>query len=235
MKKILLILVIALCNLFTIYAQDVINPPKFDFFTTSTGGYDTLVTRNFNHFYLSWNWGSEGSKLDKALMMNGYHGFPFDKNDVDENMLTINNTYFDEVNAKYYIVGGYNADLVLNAHCLHLEPTITVDSTQNFIPRAGDTTGAVFGWLNKNTGTNGTSGTIDFDRFILNRTSVTSPTLVLSNVWKKNALHWLDYDTRYNSDKFTNDVIENGTIDEDSLIDSVILEEPWTADQFSTK
>jgi hypothetical protein len=74
-----------------------------------------------------------------------------------------------------------------------------VDSTDNFEPRAGDTTGAVFGWLNKSIGTNGSLGNSEFDRFILNRNSVSSPTIVLNNIWKDNILKWLDYEGTFSS------------------------------------
>jgi hypothetical protein len=80
---------------------------------------------------------------------------------------------------------------------LHLEPSLTVDSTQNFKPRFGDNTGAVFGWYDKFVGDTVGLGNDDFSRFLLNKNSVTTPTLVLSNIWKGDILKWLDYDGTY--------------------------------------
>jgi len=148
MKKILLILVIALCNLFTIYAQDVINPPKFDFFTTSTGGYDTLVTRNFNHFYLSWKWDTPGRKLDDALGIIYYHDNYNCKYDISAPFTDSNKfiPYHRKVTQLPYITGGRKHNLMLNAQSMYYFPVIETDSTDLFTPRPYDSSGAVFGW-----------------------------------------------------------------------------------------
>jgi len=97
------------------------------------------------------------------MLMNGYHDFPFVNLDYKNNMLIIQQPDNDTLK----IVAGHDADVVLNAHCLHLEPTLTVDSTDNFTPKAGDTTGAVFGWYNKSIGINGAIGDTNFDKLIL--------------------------------------------------------------------
>jgi hypothetical protein len=69
---------------------------------------------------------------------------------------------------------------------------IEVDSTSNFVPRAFDSTGSVFGFLNKNKvvildpNENDSS---DYHFALLNKSSITSgPEIVLSNIWKNNIL-----------------------------------------------
>jgi hypothetical protein len=176
-------------------AQDVINPPKFEYFIPTNSHYSD-INHNTAPYLLGWNWGSLNSAMDQALGINSYHDFPFDvTTDVKENILVIQPPYLDPT---YKITGGYNANLVLNAHCLHLEPTINIDSTENFKPRFGDKTGAVFGWRYKTVGDTVPIGD-DFSRFILYKNSVTSPTLVLKDIWKGDILKWLDYDGTFSS------------------------------------
>ena len=131
-----------------LFAQDKIDPPKFDYLiqnNTPTSYWDYIYHGN-TPYILGWNWSSKGAALDNALQMNTYHDFPFTETDVKENLLLIQQTNEDPT---YKITAGHNTDVVLNAHCLHLEPTIAVDSTESFKPRYGDNTGAVFGSIRR--------------------------------------------------------------------------------------
>ena len=116
-----------------LFSQNIIDPPKLPHNFNDPGIYD----RNFdkNNFLLGWNWGQEGEKLDRSMMINGYHDFPFNNNNVKDSTLIIPNTWVHDIispsdTIKYYIAGSHDGDVVLNAHCLQLEPTLTVDSTQ---------------------------------------------------------------------------------------------------------
>ncbi|OGU56833.1 MAG: hypothetical protein A2X64_07415 [Ignavibacteria bacterium GWF2_33_9] len=202
-----------------LFAQDLINPPKFDYLIQNnipTCYWDYIYHGN-SPYILGWNWSSKGAALDNALQMNTYHDFPFTQTDVKHNLLLIQPPNEDPT---YKIVSGHNQNYILNAHCLHLEPTITVDSTENFKPRFGDITGAVFAWTYKTVGDTVSSGD-DFSRFILHNNSVSSPTLVLKDIWKGNILKWLDYCG--NDIGITNDITlgihesENSEIDIDSF------------------
>ncbi|OGU59862.1 MAG: hypothetical protein A2X64_04115 [Ignavibacteria bacterium GWF2_33_9] len=73
MKKIIILIIIAFCNLIIINAQDVINPPKFSYFSSTVGRYDTLIYRSARPYVLGYNWGSQGARLDEALGINYYH------------------------------------------------------------------------------------------------------------------------------------------------------------------
>lgn len=193
MKKFIIVgtITLILSSLF-LFSQDVINPPKFDYLiqnNTPTSYWDYIYHGN-TPYILGWNWSSTGSTLDNALQMNTYHDFPFTQTDVKHNLLLIQPPNEDTT---YKIVSGHNQNYILNAHCLHLEPTITVDSSENFKPRFGDKTGAVFGWTYKTVGDTVPVGD-DFSRFILYKNSVASPTLVLKDIWKGDILNWLDYD-----------------------------------------
>jgi hypothetical protein len=82
-------------------------------------------------------------KLDSAMDMNFYHNFYFGDTNSINNSLNI-------PQIKNSVIAGRNKDRTINAHALYLEPTIDVDSTDNFQPRVGDSTGAVFGFRNRN-------------------------------------------------------------------------------------
>ncbi len=183
MKKIIIIAVFfaAIC---VVYTQNILTPP-----TILKDSDSTYIEKENKTFLLGWNWGSEGRLLDEALYINAYHDLRLDRTDYKNNILLIH-AQPDNIS------GGHNSANLLNSHALHLEPTIIVDSTNDFKPRYGDETGAVFGfnYRNFNYGDTVSSG-IDFSRFILNRnTSIGSNgVIVLDSIWDGTILRWLDY------------------------------------------
>lgn len=197
MKKLILFMYLVLIlSAEGLLCQDLLDPPKLNVVDTSTA-----INRN-RDFFLGWNWGSPGLKLDTSLLINSYHNFPVNSTLVKTNMkvmevpgdgtnLTVpNNTWGTG------LIGGRNSNNVWLGQSLHLEPTLTVDSTDNFIPRAGDKTNAVFGFEYRNI----TVGSIisdstqpNFSRYLLNQTGVTSPIRVLDNIWNGSILTWLNY------------------------------------------
>ena len=80
MKKILLVLLLP----FAISAQNIIDP--LPIISDTTGNYD-VIEREQDKFIIGWNWGSEGEKLDDAMYMNSYHGYPFGTTNVGDSML----------------------------------------------------------------------------------------------------------------------------------------------------
>ncbi len=48
------------------------------------------------------------------------------------------------------VSGGRDSKFILNAHSQIIYPVIDVDSTSDFVPREFDSTGSVFGFMNKN-------------------------------------------------------------------------------------
>lgn len=57
-----------------LFSQNIIDPPPI--VTDTTGNFDVIDPVQ-HKFILGWNWGSPGKKLDDALYMNFYHGYPF--------------------------------------------------------------------------------------------------------------------------------------------------------------
>ncbi len=182
MKKIIFLLLIINLNL--LISQDLINPPKLQRLDTTTA-----IDRS-NSFVKGWNWGSPGQKLDSALLMNSYHDFPESSTDTKFDMKNM------EVPGDWgsNIIGGRNSNNVFLGLSLHLEPTIKVDSTYNFRPRFGDINGSVFGFYNRNftVGDTVNSG-LDFSRYKLKPTGITTPVRILDNAWNGNVLRYLDY------------------------------------------
>lgn len=194
LKLILLSLIFVTVNL--AISQDLLDPPKIQGLYTTT-----VIDRNTNYF-MGWNWGNQGKKLDTSLLMNSYHNYPIGSFDVksfmkvmevpgDGTKITVpNNTWGNG------LIGGRNSNNAWLGQSLHLEPTLTVDSTDNFVPRAGDKTNAVFGFEYRNT----TIGSIlndssltNFSRYLLDQTGVTTPIRVLDNIWNGSILTWLNY------------------------------------------
>ncbi len=126
---------------YNIFSQDIIDPPKLIQFETTT-----LVDRSINHFIRAWNWGGPGAMLDSAMFINTYHGFIFDSDDYLEDTHLM--TRPDSCYAR--LIGGRAKNFVFNAHCLYLEPTLDIDSTQEFVPASWNKSGAVFGFPYKN-------------------------------------------------------------------------------------
>ena len=192
MKK-LLICLVAIVSIISAYSQDIIDPPKLPTDFNDSTIYDKNFTNT--NFIRGWSFGTPGRKLDEAMYMNYYLMGIFPQWD---------NTY-QYTDSSFYIknhrrtvvidsvVGGRNGTCILNAHSIYLEPTIIVDSTNNFKPRQGDSTGAVFGWYYRNFDVGDTTN--DFNRFLLYDSNLTNgPEIVLDSIWNGSIIRWLDYD-----------------------------------------
>ncbi|OGU41382.1 MAG: hypothetical protein A2X61_13015 [Ignavibacteria bacterium GWB2_35_12] len=166
-----------------LFAQDIIDPPPLSCVN------DTVIQREFNHFIRGFNFYNPGRKLDEAMNMNYCHSLWYGETDLFNNPYNI-------PTIKNYVIRGRDVDRTINGHALYLEPTLTVDSTENFKPRFGDKSGAVFGFRNRNFDVGDTvSSGVDFSRFKLLKENIGSaPALVLSNIWDGKILHYLDYD-----------------------------------------
>ncbi len=168
------------------YSQDLINPPVLQNIDTCQ-----RVNHGSLGFVKGWNWGSPGARIDSALNINFYHNIDYSSSDYIPNMNLV-------APLRGKIVGGRNADVVFNALSLHLEPTLKVDTSDNFKGRTGDNTGAVFGFKYRNFSVGDTvSSWNDFGRFILHRDRpVTYPVKVLDSIWDGSILRWEDYDDK---------------------------------------
>ncbi len=187
MKKYFILAALLCFSSILLYSQNIIDPPKLSQFDTSP-----VVDKNFNGFIIGWNWGTPGAMLDSAMYINTYHGFDFESDDYLED------TYVMVPPVKWdsYIVGGRNNNYIFNAHCLYFDPSLIVDTSQSFIPRANDNTGAVMGFMDRDSivsqieiEPNGNGHLVLFQN-CLNDDSAK----VLSNIWKNDCLRWLDYD-----------------------------------------
>lgn len=164
------------------YSQNVIDPPILPIGFDSTALFD----RNFNDttFILGWNWGSPGRALDEAMRINFYHDGYGDETTMET--YTSSDSCIPGHRKAVQVTGvsgGRSGGFILNAHSLMLYPTITVDSTQSFVPRAFDNTGSVFGFMNKNKVrilNSSQSANKDYHFVLLDKDSVpTNPVIVL--------------------------------------------------------
>ncbi len=135
MKKLLLLLFVPIMLL----GQNKIDP--LPILTDTTANYD-IIDPVQHDFILGWNWGTPGKKLDDALLMNLYHGYPTAGQ-------SSNDDYADSIrviqNLKGDIIGGRLSDAIFNTQSLYLEPTIkvvTADSPTEFIPTLRNKNGA---------------------------------------------------------------------------------------------
>ena len=182
MRKYVIIFVMMLFVV-NIYAQNNIDPPPIDSIAQSG-----LIQRNFDGFIKGWNWGSEGKELDKALGINFYHGGIHNgHSDYKDSVLTAILPHVEGI-----IGNGRNANQIFVALGIHIEPTIIVDSTENFRPRFGDRSGSVFGFNDRDFTLGDTS--TDFERFVLHKNNLNQPKVVLKDIWDGTVLRWLDYD-----------------------------------------
>lgn len=174
---------------FSCYCQNIIDPPRLPIGFDSTALFDR--TFNDTTFILGWNWGSPGRALDEAMRINFYHD-GYEPGVTDSSDYTSDTLYIPNHRKAVQVTGvsgGRNSKFILNAHSQILYPVIEVDSTSDFVPRAFDNTGSVFGFLNKNKvvilepNENDSS---DYHFVMLDKDSITTPEIVLSNVWKNN-------------------------------------------------
>ncbi|MDT3739533.1 MAG: hypothetical protein RO257_08545 [Candidatus Kapabacteria bacterium] len=177
------------------YSQNIIDPPVLPIGFDSTALFDR--TFNDTTFIRAWNWGSPGRALDEALRINFYHDgyepgvttqaqYTGDTLTADSLLYIPNHRKAVQVTG---VSGGRDSKFILNAHSQIIYPVIEVDSTSDFVPRAFDRTGSVFGFTNKSkvrilNSSQNTSK--DYHFALLDKDSVTSPEIVLSNIWKNN-------------------------------------------------
>ena len=181
-----------------IFSQDTIDPPRLPINFNNPEIFD----RNFNDttFILGWNWSSFGRRLDEAMRINYFHQ-GYDLSYDNDSTFTHSSLYIPNHRKAVQVTGvsgGRKKYFILNAHSLMLYPVITIDSTSGFIPREFDSTGSVFGFLNKNkvrilNSSQDTSK--DYHFAMLDKDSVTTHEIVLSNAWKNNILRFLNYDS----------------------------------------
>ncbi|MGA2296305.1 MAG: hypothetical protein ABSG15_02025 [FCB group bacterium] len=224
MKNLILAVLATIIVVFTATAQDIVDPPKL--FNKDTSA---VIISNIKEFPRGWNWGSPGRKLDSAMYVKYYHELKLYENQTDyidsaraiqplsKVVITPNYTPFDTTyDTSYVNIVGRNNNYQFNSIALHLEPTIVVDSNDNtFQPRAGDGTGAVFGFYYRDFDVGDT--VTDFNRFVLHcDRPVTYPRVVLNNIWDGTILRWLDYDggdIDHHNQGRTNDDSLNGVTD----------------------
>ena len=188
MKILLLFLLIPIISL----SQNKIDP--LPIVTDTTGNY-SIIDPIQHHFILGWNWGSPSKKLDDALYMNFYHGYPTagqDNNDDYADNIRISQALGQD------IIAGRLHNVTFNTQSLYLEPTIKVinpNSGQEFFPTLRNRDGAVFGFQKKqkikllNDPLHP-----DFGRALLYKDSVTSGSaVVLDSVWSDQILRYYNY------------------------------------------
>ena len=229
MKDLILLLMITLS--IDLFSQNTIDPPNLFLIQNDSLHQDTGILNGGpqTKFIIGWNWSSLGVKLDDALNINTYHDYDISHSATDcRDSLNV-------IQSFHTILCNQEKNLPFTALSLYLNPTITVDSTKHFKPRPYNNDGAIFGFCNKNKvrildSNQHTDSEYPFA--ILNKDSVPygTSTLVLSNVWKKDALHYLNKttdvstNTLLNGERFylTINLKSNEAIP-DSLRDSVIL------------
>ncbi|HPO62585.1 MAG TPA: hypothetical protein PK762_05835 [Candidatus Kapabacteria bacterium] len=146
--KINIILVLAILivfNYFNIISQDIIDPPKLIQLET-----ESIVQKEPDRFVRGWTCGFPGNMLDSAMFINTYYSYHHDyyqgTNNSTHNLLIINRPGHYES----YLVAGRDENVAFNTQSLYLEPSLEVDTTQNFVPRENDNTGAAMGFLKGN-------------------------------------------------------------------------------------
>lgn len=116
---------------YLLFSQDKIDPPSV--LSDTTDNY-SLIINHQDRFIIGWNWGTPGRKLDSALNINFYHGYPKEGTPSDDE-------YIDSIiiaqNAEEDIIGGRPQNSTFNSESMYLEPTIEVitpDSPREFQP-----------------------------------------------------------------------------------------------------
>ncbi len=190
-NKNLLVAIFIILGCYSLLSQDIIDPPKLNQLVNSN-----IIKREQNKFIRGWTCGSPGNMLDSAMFINTYCGYENDSlqgvNQCTYDLLFITRPGHSENN----IVGGRNNYSIFNAHSLYLDPSLVVDTTQGFVPRPNENTGAVMGFLDKDTTVsdtaidqNGNGHLLLYQNYLYD-----DSVKVLSNIWKNDCLRWLDYD-----------------------------------------
>ena len=195
--------VIILSSNINIFSQVKIDPPKLSQFNDTT-----IVQREPDRFVRGWTCASHGNMLDSAMFINTYYGYPYDwmedSNESVHNVLVIDRPgHWDSG-----LVEGRSNNVIFNTQSLYLEPSLEVDTTQNFNPRANDISGEAMGFLYRNNVVSHDSIDINGNGYlVLQKNNLpTDSVVVLSNIWKNDCLRW------YNA-KETNHINENSTED----------------------
>ena len=185
---------IALLLPILLIAQDKIDP--LPIISDTTDNYDIIYPHQ-EDFFLGWNWGTPSEKLDDALFMNFYHGYPSNSSDN-------NDDYADSVliiqNIDGDIVSGRPSSAIFNSQSLYLEPAIDVvhpDNSIDFAPTLRNENGAIFGFLGKDDEIIYSNNPVDpdFGRVFFYKDSITSlPKVVLDSIWPKNLLRFYNYE-----------------------------------------
>ena len=147
-KYILLVLAtILIFNCYNIFSQDIIDPPKLGQLES-----DTIIQREPDRFVRGWTIGAPGNMLDSAMFINTYYSYHpnyyLDSNKSTHNLLIINRPGLGY--EEHSIVGGRDNNVLFNTQSIYLEPSLEVDTTQSFVPRENDNTGAAMGFLKGN-------------------------------------------------------------------------------------
>lgn len=189
MKKLLIILMIP----FVSFGQNKIDP--IPILTDTTANYD-IIDPIQHDFILGWNWGTPGKKLDDALLMNLYHGYPTSGQ-------SSNDDYADSIrviqNLKGDIIGGRLSDAIFNTQSFYLEPTIKVvrdDSPNEFIPTLRNSNGAIFGFQEKSNELKYINDPLhpDFGKVFLYKDSMTAlPKVILDSIWSDDIIRYFNY------------------------------------------
>lgn len=188
MKKFLILLLFPLISL----GQNKIDPPSI---ITDTTAYYDILRPNQDKFFIGWNWGTPGKKLDDAMYINMYHGYP--------KVLSGNNDdYADNISIVQPVGGGVvsgrPSGALFNSQSLYLEPTIKVinpESGNEFFPTQRNKEGAVFGFQKRNK-IKLINDPIhpEFGRVLLYKDSVTTgSSIVLDSIWPRNLLRFYNY------------------------------------------
>jgi hypothetical protein len=202
-----------------LYSQDIIDPPRlFDKSAqnwVAYTGHSIYLPDKFytgKDFLLAWNWGNRGEELDKVLNIKYYHGYlGYINNQNSDTLDVIDNSVIIENLA---MAGGRQSHVILNAFSAYYEPTLTVDTTNNFTPRVADKTGAVFGWRGKSGGITYITDTnsTEYHRVHLLTSNFNGEQMVLWNVWQNNLMHYLNYPWSTENPDYDPDVVRKDTL-----------------------
>jgi hypothetical protein len=195
MKKMIIIAIfMAIGNL---YAQNIIDPPCVS--SSFTDG--SVFDRSYGdtHFIKGWNYGGAGVELDNALGMNyylkPYFNEPWETSDFlhsADSFAVAHRQFLHIAN----LTNPIKVERPFNAQSLRLEPTIEVCSTNAFVPRPYDSSGAVFGFYHKNkvriVEESDHSDPL-YHHAILCKDSVAGSVTVLDSIWDGSKLRLLNF------------------------------------------
>ena len=146
MRKYFILAVIILLNIIKLLSQDIIDPPKLNQLDTLS-----ILQREPDRFVRGWTVGAPGNMLDSAMFINTYYDYKYDlyqgTNKSIHNLLVIN---IPGHGHNCNIASGRDNNVVFNTQSIYLDPSLEVDTTENFTPRANDISGEAMGFLYRN-------------------------------------------------------------------------------------